>query len=64
MPQFDDGVAPGSRPEDIANIGDGVAEGIALFEGGERVTEAAAGPGWAGGEEGGHDCDGFLEGWV
>lgn len=61
MAQFDDGVAPGSRAEDVADIGDGVAEGAALFKGGEGVAEAAARPGWTGGKEGMQDGDCFLE---
>lgn len=35
---FDDGVAPGPGPEDVPDVGDRVAEGVALFDCGEGVA--------------------------
>ena len=61
---FYDGVAPGPRAEDVPDVGDRVAEGVALFDCREGVAEAAACPGGALLEEGFHGGDGFLERFV
>ena len=42
--ELDDGVAPGSRAEDVAHIGNGMSEGGALLVSCEIVAERAPGP--------------------
>lgn len=59
--QFDDGVAPGSRAEDVAHVGHGVAEVVALFVGGEVIANRAASPRGPLVEEILEDLDGCAE---
>ena len=61
MAHSDDGVTPGSGTEDVADIGDGVAQIVALFVGGEVVANCTASPGRPSFEEFFQDLDGCTE---
>lgn len=58
---FDNGVTPGSGAEDVADVGDGVAQVVALFVTGEIVADCAASPGRPSFEEFFEDLDGCAE---
>lgn len=61
MAEFDDRVAPWAGAEDVSDVGDGVAEGGAMFLVFDVVAEGAAGPGRLFLEEGLDDGDCFLD---
>ncbi len=60
----DDGVAPGSGAEHVADVLEGLFEGLGVFLVDDVVGDGAAGPDGAGGEEGLELGNGALEGWV
>lgn len=62
--EFDDGVAPGPGAEHVADVLEGLFEGVGVFFADDVVGDGAAGPDGAGGEEGLDLGDGALEGWV
>lgn len=62
--EFDDGVAPGPGAEHIADVLEGLFEGVGVFFADDVVGDGAAGPDGPGGEEGLDLGDGALEGWV
>lgn len=64
VPEFDDCVAPGPGPHDVAYVGDCESEGVSLFDCAEVVAESTTGPGWALVEEVSDDGDCFSEGGV
>lgn len=64
MAEFDDGVAPRARAEEVAYVGDGVPEDVAEVGAWEAVAQRAAGPDGLFVEEGLDVRDGLLEGGV
>lgn len=64
MAEFYNRVAPRSRPEDIPDVCNGVAQGLALFQHLERVAESATCPCWPSSEELVQRRDGVLDGLV
>ena len=63
MAQLHDGITPRPRAEDISDVGNRVAQGVALFLGGQGIAQAATSPGGTRLEEGLQDLDGFLQDW-
>ena len=63
MAQLHDGITPRPRAEDISDVGNRVAQGVALFLGGQGIAQAAASPGGTRLEEGLQDLDSFLQDW-